>query len=110
MIKIFVITHIRVLHICIGLKKNVLGCFEDIAQSYKNPNHVKYPIKALSCQRMFFIVMKGLQLNVSVQGIWNFVSTLVHLMHVVFRIKQLGLNLAIWFVLMVYFKQCGLDL
>jgi hypothetical protein len=45
------------------------GVFEDIAQSYKNPNHVKYPIRALSCQRMFFIVMKVLQLNVDVQGI-----------------------------------------
>jgi hypothetical protein len=93
MIKIFVIAHIRVLNICIGLKKYVFECFEDIAQSYKNPNHVKYPIRALSCQRMFFIVMKVLPFNVDVQGIWNFVSTSVHLMYVVFRIKQLGLNL-----------------
>jgi hypothetical protein len=46
MIKIFVIAHIRALHICIGLKKYWLqiGCFEDIAQSYENPNHVKYPL------------------------------------------------------------------
>jgi hypothetical protein len=54
---------------------------------------------------MFFITMKvSLQWKcckpyVDVQGIWNFVSTLVHLMHVVFcLIKQLGLNLTIWFV------------
>jgi hypothetical protein len=52
-----------------------------------------------------------LQLNVDVQGIWNFVSTSVHLMYVVFRIKQLGLNLEFdSFILIVYFKQCGLDL
>jgi hypothetical protein len=43
MIKIFVITHTRVLQICIGLKNYVLGSFEGIAQSHKNLDRVKYP-------------------------------------------------------------------
>jgi len=47
MIQIFIITCIKVLQICIGLKNNVLRCFEGIAQSYKNLDHVKYPIKVL---------------------------------------------------------------
>jgi hypothetical protein len=41
----------------------VLGCFQGIAQSYNNLDHVKYPHYniALSCQRMFLTMMKVLQ-------------------------------------------------
>jgi hypothetical protein len=46
-IKIFIITRIKVLQICIGLKNYVLRCFEGIAQSYKNLDHVKYASKVL---------------------------------------------------------------
>jgi hypothetical protein len=50
--------------------------------------------------------------NVDVQEIWNSISILAYLMHVVLRfIKQLGLYLTIWFAYFNgVFKQCELDL
>jgi hypothetical protein len=56
----FFITCIKVLQICIGLKNDVLKCFEGIAQSYKNSNNVKYPHEGIAL-RMFFTIMRILQ-------------------------------------------------
>jgi hypothetical protein len=109
MIKLLVSTYIRVLQICIDLKHYVFMVFKGITQFFENP-----PMKGISCYKVLKICLPlwwG-YCNVDVQEIWNSISISAYLMHVVHRfIKQLGLDLAIWFAYFNgVFKQCELGL